>query len=120
MTIGKKVLPFSTAVITGNLVFISGQGGLNPDTGEVVGQTLEEQTVRTMLNIQRILVENNLNFSHVKKANIYLANREDYTEFNRIYSQFVTVPFPARTTIYCDLNYDLLVEIDVIASSERG
>lgn len=120
MTIGKKVLPFSSAAIAGNLVFISGQGGLNPDTGEVVGKTLEEQTVRTMLNIQRILEENNLNFSHVKKANIYLANREDYTEFNRIYSQFVTEPFPARTTIYCDLNYDLLVEIDVIAASERG
>ncbi len=115
-----KVLPFSSAAHAGNLVFVSGQGGLDPDTGKVVGLTLEEQTVRTMLNIQRILEENGLDFSHVKKSNIYLAKREDYAEFNKIYAQFVKAPFPARTTIYCDLNYDLLVEIDVIATTERG
>ncbi|MEF2244777.1 RidA family protein [Paenibacillus sp. IITD108] len=116
MSIQSKVLPFSSASFSGSLVFVSGQGGLDPITGEVVGPTLEEQTVRTMLNIQAILHANNMDFNQVKKANIFLAKREHYAEFNEIYARYFSAPYPARTTVYCDLNYDLLVEIDVVAS----
>ncbi len=110
-------LPFSSATRLGPLLFVSGQVGLNPLTGEVVGPTLEEQTVQTMLNLQAILAENNLDFSQVRKANVYLAKREFYAEFNKIYRRYFSVPYPARTTVYCDLNYDLLVEIDLIAAA---
>jgi len=120
MSILPKVLPFSSYTRAGSLVFVSGQGGLDPATGNIVGPTLEEQTVRTMMNIEAVLKESGLNFSHVKKANIYLARREDYVEFNDIYARFFTEPYPARTTVYCDLNYDLLVEIDVVASADES
>ncbi len=116
MSILPRVLPFSSSTRAGSLVFISGQGGLDPATGRIVGPGLEEQTVCTMRNIERILQESNLNFSHVKKVNIYLTRREDYVAFNEIYARFFNEAYPARTTVYCDLNYDLLVEIDVIAS----
>jgi len=110
-----KVLPFSSATQSGSLLFVSGQGGLDPVTGKVVGLTLREQTVQTIMNIKSILEENQMDLSHVKMAHIYLNKREHYAEFNEIYSRFFTAPYPARTAVYCDLNYDLLVEIDVIA-----
>ncbi|WP_214630254.1 RidA family protein [Paenibacillus agaridevorans] len=115
-----RILPISSATRTGNLVFVSGQGGLDPLTSAVVGPSLEEQTVQTMENILTILADNGLTFDHVKKANIYLAKREHYAEFNAIYARYFTNIFPARTTVYCELNYDLLVEIDVIAQLESG
>ena len=92
------------------------QGGLDPVTVEVVGPSLEEQTAQTMDNIGAILAENGLSFNHVKKVNIYLSQRELYKTFNELYAEYFQAPYPARTTVYCELNYDLLVEIDVIAS----
>ncbi|HIW33894.1 MAG TPA: RidA family protein [Candidatus Paenibacillus intestinavium] len=118
MNKSENILPISSATRAGSLVFVSGQGGLNPHTGEVVGDSLEVQVKQTMENIRAILIDNDLTFDHVKKANIYLAKREHYIEFNRIYAQYFTKQFPARTTIYCELNYDLLVEIDVIAQHD--
>jgi 2-iminobutanoate/2-iminopropanoate deaminase len=58
-----------------------------------------------------------LDLEHVVKVNVYLSDRRSYEEFNKIYARYFTAPFLARTTIYCDLNYDLLIEIDVIAST---
>ncbi|MEF2244191.1 RidA family protein [Paenibacillus sp. IITD108] len=110
------VLPFSSATKTDGLLFVSGQGGLDPATGKVVGASLEEQTAQTMDNIKTILAEHGLSFSHVKKVNIYLSQRGLYSAFNELYAHYFQAPYPARTTVYCDLNYDLLVEIDVIAS----
>lgn len=110
-----KPKPFSSARHTESLVFVSGQGGLDPETGQVVGDDLESQTVQTMENIRRILEQNDLTLDDVVKANIYLKRRDDYNEFNEIYGRFFTPPYPSRTAIYCDLNFDILVEIDVIA-----
>lgn len=112
-------LPFSPLARSGSTVYVSGQGGLDPETGMVVGPMLEEQTTRTMANIEAILNKSGLNLSHVKKVNIYLVRREDYAKFNEIYARFFKAPYPARTTVYCSLNYDLLVEIDVIASADE-
>ncbi|MDF2650715.1 MAG: reactive intermediate/imine deaminase [Paenibacillus sp.] len=83
--------------------------------GRIVGPDIESQTVTTMENI--VLVASGLDLEHVVKVNVYLADRSLYEEFNKIYARYFTAPFPARTTIYCDLNYDLLIEIDVIAST---
>ncbi|QNK58593.1 RidA family protein [Paenibacillus sp. PAMC21692] len=120
MTSIPKVLPFSSSSRIGDSIFVSGQGGLDPQTGAVVGPALEEQTVQTMENILAILRKDNLDFCHVKKVNIYLSRRDLYKEFNEIYARYFTAPYPARTTIYCDLNYDLLVEIDVVAEISNG
>lgn len=108
--------PISGARHTDSLVFVSGQGGLDPETGAVVGEDLESQTVQTMENIKRILEQNGVTLNDVVKANIYLKRRDLYDEFNEIYRRFFNPPYPSRTAIYCDLNYDILVEIDVIAA----
>lgn len=112
--------PISNARQTESFVFISGQGGLDPETGAVVGTDLESQTVQTMENIRRILDDHDLTFQHVVKANVYLKSRELYDEFNDIYRRFFQPPYPSRTVVYCDLNYDLLVEIDAIAVKPGG
>ncbi|WP_409342221.1 RidA family protein [Paenibacillus sp. MBLB4367] len=112
---GTAELPFSTATQSETLLFVSGQGGLDPTTGNVPVNDLESQTILTMQNIQNILAESGLTLEDVVKVNIFLANRKDYEEFNRIYSRLCPRPYPARTLVYCELNFDLLVEIDVIA-----
>jgi 2-iminobutanoate/2-iminopropanoate deaminase len=111
--------PISAAIQTDSLVFVSGQGGLDPLTGAVVGSDLESQTVQTMENIKQILAAAGLTLDDVVKCNIFLSDRKLYEEFNAIYRRFFTSPFPSRTAIYCDLNYDLLVEIDVIAQRQK-
>lgn len=115
---GKK--PISSAIETEGLVFVSGQGGLHPETGEIVGADLEAQTVQTIENIRSILKRSGLGLSDIVKCNIYLRNRQLYDEFNEIYGRFFAEPYPSRTAVYCDLNYDLLVEIDAIAVKGGG
>jgi len=115
MTNKARALPFSLSSRLGSAVYVSGQVGLDPLTGAVAGPGLEEQTVQMIKNIQSILMRDNLDFNDVKKVNVYLTKRELFDQFNEIYIRYFKVPFPARTTIYCDLNYDLLVEMDVVA-----
>ncbi|UVI27299.1 RidA family protein [Paenibacillus spongiae] len=112
---GTSELPFSSATRTDSLLFVSGQGGFDPITGEVPVNDLERQTVYTMQNIQNILSESGLTFEDVVKVNIFLSDRKHYKAFNQIYSRLCPRPYPARTLVYCELNFDLLVEIDVIA-----
>lgn len=108
--------PFSEGVGAGNWVFVSGQGGIDPITGNIAGHDLASQTVQTMKNIGDVLAAANLQLDDIVKVNVYLSNREWYEEFNRIYRTFFEPPYPSRTTVYCELNYGLLVEIDAIAA----
>lgn len=108
-------LPCSSAIATDSCVYVSGQGGIHTVTGKIVGPDIESQTQTTMENIRTILEANGLGLEHVVKANIYLSDRSLYQAFNEAYRPFFKAPYPARTTVYCNLNYDLLVEIDVIA-----
>lgn len=115
----KSTKPFSSGIETESLVFVSGQGGLDPETGAIVGKDLKSQTVQTMENIRTILNNANLDLDDIVKLNIYLSDRSLYEEFNEIYRTFFTAPYPSRTAVYCDLNYDLLVEIDAIAVKRK-
>ncbi|NOU71599.1 RidA family protein [Paenibacillus sp. LMG 31458] len=112
---GQSGKPFSSAIQAGGFVFISGQGGLDPETGEIVGPDLRAQTIRTLDNIRLILAEAGLTLDDVVKVNVYLKERDLYASFNEIYGSYFSSPYPARTTVYCDLNFDILVEIDAIA-----
>ncbi|WNQ13063.1 RidA family protein [Paenibacillus aurantius] len=116
----KKKMPFSMGVETDRYVYVSGQGGLDLGTGEIVGPDLEAQTVKTMENIREVLASFKLDLSDIVKVNVYLSDRSLYGEFNEIYARFFQEPYPARTLVYCELNYDLLVEIDAIAAVRNG
>ncbi|UVI29650.1 RidA family protein [Paenibacillus spongiae] len=112
-------LPFSPGIETESALYVSGQGGIDPVTGQIVGPDIESQTVTTMENIRSVLLSYNMDLKDVVKVNVYLSDRHLYQEFNEIYARFFQAPYPARTTIYCNLNYDLLVEIDAIAVPGR-
>jgi 2-iminobutanoate/2-iminopropanoate deaminase len=112
---GTEEIPFSPFSESDSHLFVSGQGGNDPLTGEIKIGDLESQTINTVKNIEIILGQRGLTLKDVVKVNIFLTNRQHYEQFNQIYSLLFSRPYPARTLVYCDLNFDLLVEIDVIA-----
>lgn len=107
--------PLSGAVRVGNTLYISGQGGLDMEFKGVAGPDLEMQMTFTMRHIERLLDMAGMTLTDVVRANVYLSDRSLYVSFNELYRRYFTEPYPARTVVYCELNYDLLVEIDVIA-----
>ncbi len=112
---GMDEAPFSPSTPTDSLLFVSGQGAIDPLTGKIAADGLESQTSMTIRNVEDILSQSGLTLHDVVKVNIYLKNRADYETFNRVYARLFPQPYPARTLVYCDLNFDLLVEIDVVA-----
>ncbi|MFD0715990.1 RidA family protein [Paenibacillus sp. GCM10027626] len=112
---GIEEIPLSAATQSESLLFVSGQGGFDPLTGAIPADNLEQQTINTMKHIENILAESQLTLNDILKVTIYLKHRHHYQQFNRVYSELCPRPYPARTVVYCDLNFDLLVEIDVIA-----
>lgn len=114
-------LPFSHAVAAGDYVFVSGQVGVDPKTRELVGETIEEQTVQCLRNIETVLKSCGLTLDHVVKTNAYVLKNELIPFFNKAYGELMKQPYPARTTIVTDIA-PYLVEIDVIAykGSVRG
>ncbi|MBC5635526.1 RidA family protein [Ornithinibacillus sp. BX22] len=106
--------PYSQAIDAGNLLFVSGQIGINPATGEVVSG-IEAQTKQVMENLKHILAEAETDFSQVAKFTIYLTSMDDFATVNDIYGSYLQKPYPARATIEVSrLPKDVLVEIDAI------
>ncbi len=107
--------PYSQAVITGNLVFTSGQIAINPASGNVEVQTIEEQTKQVCENLSAVLKEAGSNLKNVVKTVCYLKNMSDFTAFNEVYAKYFTEK-PARSCVAAAaLPKDVLVEIDVVA-----
>lgn len=100
---------------TGNLVFVAGQGLLDPKTGATVGDTITEQTRQVLTNIRSILEAAGASMDEVVKSTVHLANLEDFAAFNAVYREFFSEPYPVRTTVGSALLDDIFVEIDVIA-----
>lgn len=112
----KAIGPYSQAVDIGDLIFISGQIPLDPDTMEVVGTDIQEQTDRVMKNIDAILQKASLGFSDVVKFTIYLTDLNDFDVLNQTYAKYLAEPYPARATVEVSkLPKGVKVEIDVIA-----
>jgi 2-iminobutanoate/2-iminopropanoate deaminase len=108
--------PYSQAVRAGNLLFVSGQGHLDPVTGTVATGDVATLTRRVMDNIGAILGAAGASFDHVVRTTVYLADMNDFAAMNAAYGEYFTAPAPARTTIQAArLPRDLRVEIDVIA-----
>lgn len=106
--------PYSQAIVANGFVFVSGQGPLDPNTGDVVGTTIGEQTDVTLQNIKHILEAAGCTMDDVVKAGVFLEDLADFNGFNEVYSKFFSDPKPARTCVGSSLN-QILVEIDVIA-----
>ena len=109
--------PYSQAVRTGNLLFVSGQIPMDPETGTVIIGGIEAATHKVMKNIESILNEAGGTFDNIVKTTIFLKSMEDFTEINAVYGSYFSGNFPARETVEVSrLPKDVEIEISVIAS----
>jgi 2-iminobutanoate/2-iminopropanoate deaminase len=107
--------PYSQAVITGNLLFTSGQIALDPTTGEVVGSTIEEQTEQVMKNLGAILAQAGISYNDTVKTVCFLDDMNDFAKFNEIYGKYFSEK-PARSCVAVKtLPKNVLCEVEVIA-----
>ncbi|MFT3700790.1 MAG: RidA family protein [Agriterribacter sp.] len=109
--------PYSQSVMTGNLLFVSGQVAINPATGNVEATDITSETDQVMKNLQAILSEAGMNFSNVVKTTIFLSDMDHFATVNNIYAGYFENDFPARETVAVKgLPKNVNVEISVIAS----
>jgi 2-iminobutanoate/2-iminopropanoate deaminase len=112
----KPIGPYSPAIRTGNLLFISGQVGFDPATGALIDGGITPQTDQVMRNISALLNAAGANFEHVVRTTVYLADMSEFAAMNEVYGRYVVDPPPARSTVQvARLPRDARVEIDVIA-----
>ena len=107
--------PYSPGIVVGDVVYIAGQGPLEPATGAIVGGTIEEQTELTLRNVHRVLQADGCTMDDCVKVGVHLLDIGDFERFNSVYRTFFTKPYPARTTVQSVLWGGILVEIDAIA-----
>src|SRR3989344_8716200 len=92
--------PYSQAVLSENLLFISGQLAINPKNGKLIEGNIKEQSLQIFNNIKAILEEANLTLKNIAKVEVYLTDINDFKELNIIYSEiFTSKPYPARHVI---------------------
>jgi 2-iminobutanoate/2-iminopropanoate deaminase len=109
--------PYSQAVKAGNLLFVSGQIALHPESGQLVSSSIEEETRQVLANISAILKEAGADWKHIVKTTIFLKDMNNFPVVNQIYGEVFSGDFPARETVEVSrLPKDVNVEISVIAS----
>lgn len=107
--------PYAQGNIAGGLLFASGQIPLDPETGEIVGSTIEEQTARVMKNVAAILEAAGTDFDHVVKTTCFLNDMNDFAAFNAEYAKSFGEVRPARSAVAVEkLPKGALVEVEVI------
>jgi 2-iminobutanoate/2-iminopropanoate deaminase len=111
----KPAADYSQGVRKGGILQVAGQVSIDPATGEIAGATIEEQTRRTLENVRAVLEEAGASFDDVVMLRVYLTEREHFAGMNSVYGEFVSEPFPARTTVFVGLAEGLLVEVDALA-----
>lgn len=113
----KPIGPYSQAVKANGFLYVSGQLGLDPKTGEMVAGGIAEQTERAMNNLKGIVEAGGSKLSHAVRTTIYLKDMNDFTAMNEVYGRFfAAAPPPARSTVQvARLPKDALVEIDIVA-----
>jgi 2-iminobutanoate/2-iminopropanoate deaminase len=108
--------PYSQAIQVGNMLFASGQLGIDPATGNFVEGAVKEQTAQAFKNVKAILAEAGLDISDVVKTTVFLADMGDFGAMNEVYASQFEGAFPARSAVAVKtLPKNGLVEIEVIA-----
>jgi 2-iminobutanoate/2-iminopropanoate deaminase len=108
---------YSQAIVSGNMVFLSGQIPLDPVTGNLIAETdIKSQTRRVLLNLQGVLKGAGVPLQNVVKTTVFLKNMSDFADFNGVYAEFFSEDPPARSTVeVARLPKDVAIEIDCIA-----
>ena len=108
--------PYSSAIRTGNLLFCSGQTGINPKSNKVEAEDVKGQTKQVMLNLKAVLSSQGLNMHNIVKCNVYLKSMDDFQAMNKVYGEMLQGHQPARTTVaVAGLPLNALVEIECVA-----
>ena len=112
--------PYSQGIILNGIAFFSGQIPLSPETGEVVGTTIEEQTEQVMKNIKALLESQGAEFTDVVKTTCFLADMSDFAAFNEVYAKYFTGK-PARSCVAVKaLPKGVLCEVEAIAAVKEA
>jgi 2-iminobutanoate/2-iminopropanoate deaminase len=109
--------PYSQAIAAGEMIYVSGQLGLDPKTGKLVEGGIAAETKRAIENIKAVLLAAGSGLAKVVKADVYLADMSEFSKMNEIYAAYFAEPYPARATIAVKtLPKDARIEIAVIAA----
>lgn len=112
----KAIGPYSQAIRTDLLLYTAGQVGLDPATGELVSNSVEEQTRQVLKNLQNVLEAGGSSLKQVVKTTVFLKDMNDFTKMNSIYTDFFGENPPARSTVaVAGLPKGALVEIEAVA-----
>lgn len=107
---------YSPAIVArGTIAYISGQGPVDPETGELQLGSFTQQAKLTFDNVTTLLEAADTSWKHVVKVSVFLANLKDFGMMNDIYKTYLTEPYPARTTIQAGLPTGMLIEVDCMA-----
>ena len=112
----KPIGPYSQAIRTNGLLYVSGQVALDPKFGEMTGADIRQQTERVLENVKGILEAAGSNMHHVVKTTVFLKDMNEFAAMNEVYAKYFASAPPARSTVQVSrLPKDALVEIEVIA-----
>ncbi len=110
--------PYSQAIRTGNLIFVSGQLPIDPATGNFPEGGIKELTRQSLTNLKNILEAEGTDMAHVVKTTVFLADMADFADMNEVYAQFFQAPFPARSAVAVKtLPKNARVEVEAIAEA---
>lgn len=107
--------PYSQAIVTGNMVFASGQIPVNPATGEIP-EGVEAQANQVFTNVKNLLEAAGTSINNVVKTSVFIQNMDDFATINEIYAKYFTEPYPARSCVeVAKLPKGVLLEVEAIA-----
>jgi 2-iminobutanoate/2-iminopropanoate deaminase len=112
----KALGPYSQGIRVGGFVYTAGQGGIDPQTGQIVAGGVEAETRQVWKNLSAVLEAAGSSLASVVKVNVYMVDLNDFSKMNAVYAEFFPITRPARTTVQvAALPRGLLVEIDCVA-----
>jgi 2-iminobutanoate/2-iminopropanoate deaminase len=115
----ESIGPYSQGIKHGDTVYVSGQGPIDPDSGEVIDGDVAAQTERTLENVAAILAAAGTGLDSVLKVTVYLDDTAAYGAVNEVYQEYMTDPFPARSAVEAaEFPIDVDIEIEAIATVE--
>ena len=110
--------PYSIAIKSGGVVYLSGQVHMDPEVGRLVEGDIGTQTRQCLENLKRVLAADGLTFANVVKCTVFLTDMGDFAEVNKVYAEYMIEPFPARSCIQvAGLPLGARVEIEAIATA---
>ena len=109
--------PFSQGIRDDDSIHVSGQGPIDPDSGEIIEGDIADETARTLENVEAVLEATGASLDDVVKTTVYVRDIDDYDNINEVYAEHFSPPYPARNAVeVSDLPVDIGVEIEVEAS----